>query len=131
MFFSAIALFFFLSHILDTSGSFKRWAVVTVTEGEITVLHCSAPSNGSETPGSVWSKEPGESLTLLEPLDTDDEDNVKDGKYWTRVNGDLSIKIYGTKMEDAGMYHCRFPVGNEYRTKVVELVVEGMVLSKK
>lgn len=107
---------------VDTSSSFKQWAVITVSEGEEAGLRCSAPFNGSETPKDVWFKESRESLRLM---DMDDEDKVEDGKYWSRVNGDSSIKIYGAKMEDAGMYYCKFPVGAELRTEVVELIVEA------
>lgn len=119
---------FLAGHIIDTRSSFKQWAVITVSEGEHAGLRCSAPFNGSGTPEDVWFKESGESLRLM---DMDDEDKVEDGKYWSRVNGDSSIKIYGAKMEDAGMYYCLFSVGTELRAELVELIVEGMHLSKK
>ncbi|XP_062379563.1 plasma protease C1 inhibitor [Sardina pilchardus] len=109
---------------VETTSSFKQWTVVRVTEGDVADLSCSPHFNRSEKKGD-WFRETGEALQQLEPLDLNEEDEVRDGVYWARAN-DFSIKIYNIKVQDSGMYHCQVQAGAETRTQLVELIVEAL-----
>ncbi|XP_041960317.1 plasma protease C1 inhibitor [Alosa sapidissima] len=109
---------------VETTSSFKLWAVVTVTEGDVVDLSCHPhllSANRSEKIGN-WFRETEEGL---KPLVLDNEDKVRDGVYLARAN-DLSIKIYNSKVQDSGMYHCQVQEGAETRTQLVELIVEAL-----
>ncbi|XP_042558984.1 plasma protease C1 inhibitor [Clupea harengus] len=114
---------------VDTSGSFKQWVVVKVTEGDVANLPCSPSTNVSLIERYVWIRKTEEgALEYLKPLFMDEnDDEVKDaGVYRARPDEDFAINIHGSKVQDTGMYTCQFQEGPEERTQLVELTVEAL-----
>ncbi|KAL2098095.1 hypothetical protein ACEWY4_007302 [Coilia grayii] len=109
---------------VDTRRSFTQWKVITVTEGDVADLPCSPPPEATWTKDSVWVRKIKEgTLKPLQPLIWDENDDEPiEGVYWARPNEDLSIKIFSSKVQDAGIYHCQFQDGQ----LMVELIVEAL-----